>query len=237
MPKQGHLNSYTLEGRAYRIRCQIPWPLIRIVAYLLINSLYYSKLRIIVPRSNTLQTAYSANFFKSNGFQQIQRLFNIPIGIFLIAFIPCLVSAQFVFFPSTSLALILVFSFLLLLIGFHIHYMMVRAGLIPFLIPRPVSFEFNQIVQDILLHEEFLKLKDYFHHTNHIYDHVVRVSYISYVMSKILRLDYKAAARGGLCMIFSCTTGGNAKRTMRTGCCMAESIPISPWPMPGCILK
>jgi uncharacterized protein len=76
--------------------------------------------------------------------------------------------------------------------------MMVRAGLIPFLIPRPIAWEFNQLVQDILLHEEFLKLKDYFHHTNHIYDHVVRVSYISYVISKIFKLDYKAAARGGL---------------------------------------
>ncbi len=53
------------------------------------------------------------------------------------------------------------------------------------------------LVSDILAHEEFLKLKEYHHHAGHIYDHVTRVSYISYRISKALGLDYHSAARGG----------------------------------------
>lgn len=54
------------------------------------------------------------------------------------------------------------------------------------------------LVDDILSHDEFLKLKTFRHHTNHIYDHASRVSYLSYRISKALGLDYIAAARGGL---------------------------------------
>ncbi len=43
-----------------------------------------------------------------------------------------------------------------------------------------------------------MKLKNYFHHTHHIYDHVVRVAYLSYFFSKLFGLDYIASARGGL---------------------------------------
>ncbi len=75
---------------------------------------------------------------------------------------------------------------------------MVRIGRIPFLLARPQRKEFILLVDDILLNQEFRKLKDFFHHTNHIYDHVIRVSYISYVIAKALRLDYRSAARGGL---------------------------------------
>jgi uncharacterized protein len=89
-------------------------------------------------------------------------------------------------------------SLLVLLLGIHLHYMMVRSGMIPFILPKPRPQEFHILVEDILIHDEFLKLKDYHHHTGHIYDHVVRVSYISYAISKVLGLDFKAAARGGL---------------------------------------
>ena len=91
-----------------------------------------------------------------------------------------------------------IITLLLLLLGTHIHSYMVRTGFIPQSIPRPKRHEFDCVVDEILFHEEFLKLKEYNHHTNHIYDHVVRVAYISYVMAKVLGLDYIAAARGGL---------------------------------------
>ena len=85
-----------------------------------------------------------------------------------------------------------------MLLGFHIHFFMIRTGVIPTHIPRPKQKEFFHLVHDILRHEEFLKLKTYFHHTDYIYDHVLRVAYISYVISRVLKLDYRAAARGGL---------------------------------------
>jgi len=110
----------------------------------------------------------------------------------------CSLTADSFLFPSIPVKLSLTIALLILLVGIHVHYMMVRAGSIPLFIPRPLGIEFNMLVEDILFHEEFIKLKDYFHHTNHIYDHVVRVSYISYFLSKIFRLDYKAAARGGI---------------------------------------
>ncbi|WP_215904762.1 HD domain-containing protein [Sphaerochaeta pleomorpha] len=65
-------------------------------------------------------------------------------------------------------------------------------------IARPHRREFFNLTGDILSHTEFNKLKGYFHHSNHIYDHVVRVAYISYSIARVLGLDYKAAARGGL---------------------------------------
>jgi uncharacterized protein len=63
---------------------------------------------------------------------------------------------------------------------------------------KPQRREFFMLTDDILFHREFVKLKGYFHHSNHIYDHVVRVAYISYSITKVLGLNYKAAARGGL---------------------------------------
>tara|TARA_Y100000588_G_C13802290_1_gene731372 strand:- start:48 stop:521 length:474 start_codon:yes stop_codon:yes gene_type:complete len=58
--------------------------------------------------------------------------------------------------------------------------------------------DFYQITKDILYHPEFLKLKSLRHHKKDIYHHVVRVSYLSYVIAKRLKLDSVAAARGGL---------------------------------------
>ena len=58
--------------------------------------------------------------------------------------------------------------------------------------------EYHNIVDNILKHKEFIKLKDYKHHGLTRYDHVVRVSYWSYIIAKKLRLDYKSVARAGL---------------------------------------
>ena len=63
---------------------------------------------------------------------------------------------------------------------------------------KPFEKEYYEIVQDILQHEEFLKLKDFFHHNSSIYAHVNDVAYFSYRISKYFKLDYRSAARGAL---------------------------------------
>lgn len=62
----------------------------------------------------------------------------------------------------------------------------------------PFEKEYYETVQDILQHEEFLKLKDYFHHNSSIYAHVHDVAYFSYRICKYLKLDFRSAARGAL---------------------------------------
>ena len=63
---------------------------------------------------------------------------------------------------------------------------------------RPFEDEFYDIVKDIYEHEEFLKLKNHYHHNSSIYEHVMDVAYFSYRASKFLKLDYKSTARGAL---------------------------------------
>jgi uncharacterized membrane protein/HD superfamily phosphodiesterase len=63
---------------------------------------------------------------------------------------------------------------------------------------KPVESEFYQIIKDIYEHEEFMKLKEHYHHDSSIYDHVMDVSYFSYKACKFLKLDYHSAARGAL---------------------------------------
>ena len=63
---------------------------------------------------------------------------------------------------------------------------------------KPFEEEYYETVSDILQHEEFLKLKDYFHHNSSIYHHVHDVAYFSYRISKFLKLDYRSTARGAL---------------------------------------
>lgn len=62
----------------------------------------------------------------------------------------------------------------------------------------PFEKEFYDLIREISTHEEFLKLKDYFHHNSSIYDHVIKVSYFAYRIAKVLKLDYRSAARGGM---------------------------------------
>lgn len=54
------------------------------------------------------------------------------------------------------------------------------------------------IVEDIVNHDEFIKLKKFWHHSSSIFEHCVRVSYESYRIGKKLNLDYVSLARGGL---------------------------------------
>jgi uncharacterized protein len=58
--------------------------------------------------------------------------------------------------------------------------------------------EYYEIIRDIEEHEEFLKLKEYFHHNSSIYAHVNDVAYLSYRICKFLKLDHNSAARGAL---------------------------------------
>ena len=59
--------------------------------------------------------------------------------------------------------------------------------------------EFFEIVSDILDNEEFLKRKKYKHHGNiSVYDHSLKVSYLSYKCAKKMGLNKYDAAIGGL---------------------------------------
>ncbi len=63
---------------------------------------------------------------------------------------------------------------------------------------KPFEKEFYDIVRDIYGHEEFVKLKEFFHHNSSIYAHVRDVAYFSYRVCKLLKLDYRSAARGAM---------------------------------------
>ncbi len=57
--------------------------------------------------------------------------------------------------------------------------------------------DYYNIVKDILENEEYLKLKNIVHHGLNRYEHNKRVSYYSYIITKILHLDYETTARAG----------------------------------------
>lgn len=61
-----------------------------------------------------------------------------------------------------------------------------------------VDTEYSQIVYHILVNEEFNKIKTIEHHGVTRYDHSLKVSYYSYKIAKLLHLDYREVARGGL---------------------------------------
>ena len=58
--------------------------------------------------------------------------------------------------------------------------------------------EFNEIVNHILINEEFKKMKEIEHHGVNRFDHSLKVAYYSYKISKLLKLDYCKTARAGL---------------------------------------
>jgi uncharacterized protein len=58
--------------------------------------------------------------------------------------------------------------------------------------------EYISLVEDILNNEKFLELINYYHHNSSIMEHVLSVSYLSYLACKKLNLDYVSGARGGL---------------------------------------
>lgn len=61
-----------------------------------------------------------------------------------------------------------------------------------------VDEDYLELVKDILDKEEFNELRNLIHHGLNRYDHSVRVSYISYKISKMLKFDYKSTAKAGL---------------------------------------
>lgn len=59
--------------------------------------------------------------------------------------------------------------------------------------------EYYKIVKEILEHPEFIKRKNFNHHSNiSVYDHCLAVSKLSYKIARRMHLDYKSAAIGGL---------------------------------------
>ncbi len=58
--------------------------------------------------------------------------------------------------------------------------------------------EYYNIIQEIAEHEEFLKLKEFYHHNSSIYTHVHDVAYLTYRICKFLKLDHYSAVRGAL---------------------------------------
>lgn len=58
--------------------------------------------------------------------------------------------------------------------------------------------EFIDIVNPILENDEFLKTKQKTHHGINRFEHLFRVSYFSYMITRVLKLNYKETARAGL---------------------------------------
>ena len=62
------------------------------------------------------------------------------------------------------------------------------------------------IVNDILYNKEFRKIAESIHHGQSRLDHSLRVSYYSYLICKLLKLDYTKTARAGLLHDFFVTS-------------------------------
>lgn len=76
--------------------------------------------------------------------------------------------------------------------------------------------EFYKIINEILEHEEFKKRKLYPHHGEEtVYEHSLKVAYLSYKMAKKLNLDVKSAAIGGLLHDFYTTPWQTAPKPKR----------------------
>lgn len=61
-----------------------------------------------------------------------------------------------------------------------------------------INKEFNKLTRDILLDEKFLLLKKDVHHGSNKYDHCKRVSYLSFLLAKLLKANCKNTTRAGL---------------------------------------
>ena len=58
--------------------------------------------------------------------------------------------------------------------------------------------EFNELILPIIRNDEYQKTKSCVHHGLNRYDHMVRVAYYSYRITKILHLNYKETTKGAL---------------------------------------
>lgn len=63
---------------------------------------------------------------------------------------------------------------------------------------KPFEPEYYEIIREIEEHEEFLRLKEFYHHNSSIYTHVHGVAYLTYRICKLLKLDHHSAVRGAL---------------------------------------
>lgn len=61
-----------------------------------------------------------------------------------------------------------------------------------------ISLSYEKCVEDVIMSDSLFALKQYKHHGGTRLDHSINVSQKSYTICKKLRLDYAAAARGGL---------------------------------------
>ena len=60
------------------------------------------------------------------------------------------------------------------------------------------NYEFNNLITPIISNKEYQKTKEIEHHGVNRYDHMLRVSYYSYKITKLCHLDYKSATRAAL---------------------------------------
>jgi uncharacterized protein len=76
--------------------------------------------------------------------------------------------------------------------------------------------EYYELIKEIVNHPEFEKRKEFLHHEGEsVYDHVLEVSYYSYLFCKKKNLDYKSAAIGGILHDFYPQPWQNVKKTKK----------------------
>ncbi len=145
-----------------------------------------------------LEFRYAGGILINWNQNQLRKVFFIILGTFITYAIATLLSSSHPVSFTFSRALRPSLIFLLVSIPVAVFTASRLSGAFCTLIQKPSRTEFTQITHEILFHEEFMKLRDFYHHTHHIYDHVVRVAFLSYSAAKLLGLDYVSAARGGL---------------------------------------
>ncbi len=74
--------------------------------------------------------------------------------------------------------------------------------------------EFNNIIMPIISNSEYQKTKDCVHHGMNRYDHMMRVAYYSYRLTKLCHLDYKSTTRGAILHDFFLDTYDERKTHM-----------------------
>ena len=74
------------------------------------------------------------------------------------------------------------------------------------------KMQFEYIVKDILSNKEFQKTKGKVHHGITRYDHLVRVAFYTFIVTKFLRLNYVEATRAALLHDFFLDETKNEKK-------------------------
>lgn len=69
------------------------------------------------------------------------------------------------------------------------------------------------LINDILNSKEFNKLKSIVHHGTTRYTHSIRVSYLSYKIAHLLKLNYKSVAKAGLLHDFFLSDVGRSSKS------------------------